>query len=315
MTTFNDGPIMRQSVMSVLNQTYEDLELIIVDDGSGPETKAVLDELADPRVRVLPQANDGVSSARNRGLHHAVGDYICFLDADDVRSPWAFAEVARTIEKTEAELILVRGVFSGERTKLEAFFDEPQALKFIEELNASDSADLATRKAWAVSLEPQPANKFIARSVIERGKLRFPNDHFFEDILFHAMTIAHARSIELIDSRSYTYFQRQLHRQTTGSNGTIRFDIIGTARVTLQLFQEHPDFGNARQRGALMLSVLRLLRWCEENIAVYHRFAFRMALRETFRGINPLYFILPENTPDPRDEREDLSRYAREIMV
>lgn len=129
------------------------------------------------------------------------------------------------------------------------------------------------------------------------------------------MAIAHARSIELIDSRSYTYFQRQLHRQTTGSNGTIRFDIIGTARVTLQLFQEHPDFGNARQRGALMLSVLRLLRWCEENIAVYHRFAFRMALRETFRGINPLYFILPENTPDPRDEREDLSRYAREIMV
>ncbi len=315
MTTFNDGAIMRQSILSILNQTFADFELLIVDDGSGADTRAILAEFDDPRLRVLRQANDGLSSARNRGLHHATGDYICFLDADDVRAPWAFAQAARTIEETGAELILVRGAYSGERTALEPFFDEIHALGFEAEREATGSADLAMRKAWAISCEPQSANKFIARAVIERGKLRFPNDHFFEDILFHAMTVAHARSIELIDSCNYTYFQRQLHRQTTGSNGMIRFDIIGTARVTLQLFQEHADFGNARQRGALMLSVLRLLKWCEDHISVYHRFAFRVALRETFRGINPLYFILPENTPDPRRERDVLTRYAREIMA
>lgn len=315
MTTFNDGAIMRQSVMSILNQTYGDFELLIVDDGSGPETKAILAEFDDPRLQVLPQANDGLSSARNRGLHHAKGDYICFLDADDVRAPWAFAEVADAITQTGAELILVRGVYSGERTDLGPFFDNIHALGFEAEHDATDASDLAMRKAWAISCEPQSANKFIARSVIERGKLRFPNDHFFEDILFHAMAITHARSVELIDSCNYTYFQRQLHRQTTSSNGMIRFDIIGTARVTLQLFQEHHDFDNARQRGALMLSVLRLLKWCEENVSVYHRFAFRIALRETFRGINPHYFILPEDTPDPRRERDDLTHYAREVMV
>lgn len=315
MTTFDDGAIMRQSVMSVLNQTFGDFELLIVDDGSGAETKAILAEFDDPRIRVLPQANDGLSSARNRGLHHARGDYICFLDADDVRAPWAFAHVARTIKETGAELILVRGALSSERTSLEPFFDDIHAQGFEAERDAAGGADLAMRKAWAISCEPQSANKFIARSVIERGKLRFPNDHFFEDILFHAMTIAHARSVELIESCNYTYFQRQLHRQTTGSSGAIRFDIIGTARVTLQLFQEHPDFSNARQRGALVLSVLRLLKWCEEHISVYHRFAFRIALRETFRGINPFYFILPEDTPDPRGERDILTRYAREIMA
>jgi len=315
MTTFNDGAIMRQSVMSVLNQTFEDFEFLIVDDGSGAETKAILAAFDDSRIQILPQANDGLSSARNRGLHHAKGDYVCFLDADDVRAPWAFAEVARSIEETGAELILVRGVFSGERTGLEPFHDSIHALAYEAERDAKGLSSLAMRKAWAISCEPQSANKFIAREVIERGKLRFPNDHFFEDLLFHAMTVVHARSIELIDSCSFTYFQRQLHRQTTSSTGMIRFDIIGTARVTLQLFQEHPDFGNARQRGALMLSVLRLLKWCEESISAYHRFSYRIVLRETFRGINPLYFILPESTPDPRSERDILTRYAREVMA
>lgn len=315
MTTFNDGAIMRQSVLSVLNQTHEDLELLIVDDGSGPETAAILAEFDDPRLRVLPQANDGLSSARNRGLHHAGGDYICFLDADDVRAPWALAEVARTIAGTGAELILVGGALSGERTEITPFFDDIHFRGFREECAATGQAGLALRKAWAISCEPQSANKFLSRDLVERGRLRFPNDHFFEDILFHAMAVAHARSVELLDSCSYTYFQRQLHRQTTGASGMIRFDIIGTARVTLQLFQEHPDFGNARQRGALTLSILRLLKWCEDHISVYHRHAFRLALRETLRGVNPLYFILPENTPDPRRERDVLTRYAREIMT
>ncbi|GHF71813.1 hypothetical protein GCM10017056_48370 [Seohaeicola zhoushanensis] len=314
MTTFNDGAIMRQSVMSVLNQTHTDLELLIVDDGSGPETQAILEEFDDPRLSILPQANDGLSSARNRGLHHAKGDYICFLDADDIRAPWAFAEVARVIAESGAELILVRGAYSSEVTRIAPFFDDAHFKCFQEECAAMGCADLADRKAWAISCEPQSANKFISRDLVDRGKIRFPNDHFFEDILFHAMAVTHARSIEFVNSCNYTYFHRQLHRQTTGSNGTIRFDIIGSARVTLQLFQEHSDFSDARQRGALMLSILRLLKWCEENIAVYHRYAFRLALRETFRGINPLYFILPEGTPDPRCERDVLTRYAKEIM-
>lgn len=316
MTAFNDGAIMRQSVMSILNQTFEDFELLIVDDGSGPETREILAAFQDPRLRVLRQANDGLSSARNRGLQHATGDYICFLDADDVRAPWAFSEVARAIEDSKAELILVRGVYANERTRLEPFFDDPCMRALTRESAADEgSSDLAMRKAWAISCEPQSANKYLARTLIERGKLRFPNDHFFEDILFHAMAVTHARSIELIDSCNYTYFHRQLHRQTTTANGLIRFDIIGTARVTLQLFQEHPDFWNARQRGGLMLNILRLAKWCEDSISHYHEAAFRLALRETLREISPHYFIFPEDIPDPRGERTALIRYAKEVMA
>ncbi|KUF08968.1 glycosyltransferase family 2 protein [Pseudoponticoccus marisrubri] len=310
MTTFDDRDILVQSVESVLNQTHEDLELLLVDDGSGPETKALIAGFDDPRLKLLQQANDGLSSARNRGLHHASGDYICFLDADDTRAPWAFAEAARIIEETGTELLIVRGVYSGERTRLEVFLDESA----MEGYEAEAPEDLADRKAWAMSCEPQSANKFIHRDVIARGALRFPNDHFFEDILFHTMVIAHARSVEICAARSFTYFQRQLRLQLTATSGTARFDIIGTARVTFQLFEQHPEFNNPRQRGALAIGALRLLRWCDESIPAFHRFAYRMALRQTLRQINPLFLVIDETVPDPRNERHALMQYAREVL-
>lgn len=315
MTTFNDGPLIRQSIESILHQTHGDLELVLVDDGSGAETKDIIREFDDSRLIVLPQSNDGLSSARNRALQHASGDYISFLDADDVRSPWAFSEASDQIEKTGAELLLVGGFYSAERTSLSPFFDEDSFLQYEREIYGEGADSLATRKAWAASMEPQCANKFVSRSLVERGNLRFPNDHFFEDILFHTMCVSHARSIHISKSKSFTYFQRQLRSQLTSSNNQIRFDILGTARVTWQLFQSHPDFSDSRQRGAISIGVLRLLRWCEDCLPSYHKHAFRVALREVFRSVAPVLLHIDETAPDPRRERESLTRYVREVMA
>ena len=315
MTTFNDGDLIRQSIASVLRQSYEDFELLLVDDGSAAPTRDILAGIADPRLRLLPQANDGVSSARNRGLHHAKGEYICFLDGDDTRSPWSFAEAAQEIEATRPDLILVPGVLSSGRTKLVPFMDQNCLAGIMQEEITDGSLSLAARKAWASSFEPQPANKFISRKVIERGAIRFPNDHFFEDILFHVLVVAHAESIVFLGSPGFTYFQRQLRQQTTTSNGQIRFDILGTTRVMFQLFEQHSDFHNIRQRGAVSISALRLLRWCEQELPRYHRDGFRRALRELLRGVDPRYLVIDRTTPDPRGEREHLVTYALEVMA
>ena len=315
MTTFNDGELIRQSIASILNQSFEDFELIIVDDGSAQETEDILATFDDPRLRVLPQANDGLSGARNRGLHHAQGDYICFLDADDTRPPWSFAEAAEVIDATGVDLILTRGVYSGERTELTSFHDEQVFVLMAAEEAASGPLPLPRRKTWAVSLEPQSANKFVSRKLINQRCLRFPNDHFFEDILFHTMAVSSARSIEFLSSPHFTYFQRQIRPQLTTSKGSIRFDVLGSVGVTLQIFEKHPDFYNPAMRGALAISVLRLLRWCEEESPAYHQFAYRTALKEVLRRADPRFFAIDKNTPDPRGEREDLSRYAKEVMA
>ncbi len=75
--------VIRGAVRSALAQTYRNLEVIVVDDGSADRTLDVLRALDDPRLFVLEQRNGGASAARNLGLRHARGEYVAFLDADD----------------------------------------------------------------------------------------------------------------------------------------------------------------------------------------------------------------------------------------
>lgn len=96
---FNSEAYIGQTVASVLAQTYQSFELIIVDDGSTDSGPAICRNLSDPRIRILTQANAGVSEARNRGVRAARGAYIAFLDADDL---WALEKLARHVAHLQA---------------------------------------------------------------------------------------------------------------------------------------------------------------------------------------------------------------------
>lgn len=80
---YNGAQYIRRSVESVLAQTYDDFELIVVDDGSADRGGDIVLEFTDPRVRLVQQENAGVSAARNKGIAEGRGKYIAFLDADD----------------------------------------------------------------------------------------------------------------------------------------------------------------------------------------------------------------------------------------
>lgn len=86
ITTYNCATYLIQALESVLNQTYQDLEIIVVDDGSTDATQKVLEPYLN-RIRYHYKSNGGEASARNAGLELATGDYIAFLDADDLYQP------------------------------------------------------------------------------------------------------------------------------------------------------------------------------------------------------------------------------------
>ena len=85
--TYNRGAFIGAAIDSVLSQSYRNLEVIVVDDGSTDNTAALLAAIADPRLRYVRQENQGRSQARNAALRLAVGDYIAFLDSDDLYLP------------------------------------------------------------------------------------------------------------------------------------------------------------------------------------------------------------------------------------
>lgn len=93
---YNAAPFLERSVNSVINQTFSQWNLILVDDGSKDNSGQICDDFTqrDSRVHVIHQENAGAGAARNNGLALAKGDYVVFVDADDFVEPYYFEELS-----------------------------------------------------------------------------------------------------------------------------------------------------------------------------------------------------------------------------
>ncbi|MCC6457180.1 MAG: glycosyltransferase family 2 protein [Caldilineaceae bacterium] len=103
--TYNRAHLLPRAITSVLEQTFSNFELILVDDGSTDNTEEVVKCFADPRIQYLYQSNAGGGTARNTGARHATGKYITFLDSDDDAAPTWLEQYSRTFEETSADVI------------------------------------------------------------------------------------------------------------------------------------------------------------------------------------------------------------------
>ncbi len=99
MPLYNKAPYVCKAVESVMEQTYKDWELVVVDDGSTDGSGDAVKPVNDSRIRLIRQENSGVSAARNRGVAESTAPYICFLDADDWWEPTFLEEMAGLIER------------------------------------------------------------------------------------------------------------------------------------------------------------------------------------------------------------------------
>ena len=104
---YNVAPYLDEALDSVENQTYKDMEVICVNDGSTDNSPEILEKHAkkDKRIKVINQENQGVSKARNAGMKAATGKYIYFFDSDDVLAPYAMEKAIKNLEKYDADVL------------------------------------------------------------------------------------------------------------------------------------------------------------------------------------------------------------------
>jgi glycosyltransferase involved in cell wall biosynthesis len=122
----NRAPILGDAIRSVLAQTEQDFEIVVVDDGSTDNPSLVVDTIGDPRVRYVWKTNGGGGSARNHGVDLARGKFVAFLDSDDVFLPHHLSAMRRLVEGTERRAVYAR--ICVDRGQGRTFLKPPRAI-------------------------------------------------------------------------------------------------------------------------------------------------------------------------------------------
>lgn len=199
---YNVEKYLRRCLDSVLNQSFHDIEVICIDDGSTDSSLSILREYAakDARVRVLAQSNRGVSAARNAGLDVAKGTWISFVDSDDEILPEAYV---RILEHCENEDFIY---FGAEEVRVYNGVQSPVCSDYFE-VNESGVKELSEDSIIQLSMTVW--DKFYRRSKLEACTLRFPEGVRFEDNVFVLNFAGLHRKCRFIPQKFYRYFRHE----------------------------------------------------------------------------------------------------------
>jgi CDP-glycerol glycerophosphotransferase len=200
---YNVAPYLEECLASIAAQYYTSLEVIMVDDGSTDESGAIAAAFAerDPRFRLVTKANAGLGAARNTGTEHATGDYLMFVDSDDVLPPYACEVLIASIEETGSDFasgnvlrLTSRGVHQSGLHKT-AFATTSLRTHVSRQASLMDD-----RTAW---------NKVFRRSFWDAHRLAFPEGVLYEDTPVIVPAHVLAKSVDALDVPVYYWRERE----------------------------------------------------------------------------------------------------------
>ena len=277
-------------VESIIHQSYSDIEIIIVDDGSTDRTADICDKLAneDSRIRVLHKRNNGVSYARNKGLEVAKGDYVVFVDADDYIAP----------DFTDYMLGLVRANNSDFGLSLNCFCNKTDS-----QVAQDNVAVLEPNDAVALLLSPRVTvgswNKIFRRDFLNDNNIRFSTDLFYGEGLHFIVRAANASNNIVVGQRKVYFYRRNNFESATSKfnienshNGWKALSLIenylGTPSRNVRLMLE---WHKTQFRMGTVIRILECKRKSEyrEHFLECLRYVRRNTWRSLFVGEVSLY--------------------------
>lgn len=209
---YNAQEYLQECLDSVLNQTFSDIEVVLVNDGSKDNSGKICDEYAskDSRVTVIHQENAGVSAARNNGISAATGNWLMFVDSDDSILPDAVETfVSQTTDKS-VEVVISKQfkddvVYSGEVKwfDLEKYRDD-----FYGACIAGPDMfyPVYPKEMRDLPFIGAPWGKFFSGKLIRDNNIRFPEEvRIGEDSVFNMTVIRFAKNVCYVDSPTYVY--------------------------------------------------------------------------------------------------------------
>lgn len=207
---------LRESIESIINQSFIDFEIVIVDDGSTNNAKEVIFSYKDERIKYFYQENQGLGGARNTGIRQAQGEYILFLDSDD----WIDS---KTLEKTwnksrefDSDLLLFGVNVYDDKTKETKIFDD---LSIFDNDLENISFDIKNSKMLnkIFSINNSSCAKLFKRDFLLKNNLFFVQELLFEDTEFFFRYIFLAEKISILKEILYFYRRNTNYSLTTNN--------------------------------------------------------------------------------------------------
>ncbi len=199
IAAYNIEAYIERGVRSVCVQTYRNLEIIVVDDGSTDDTGRILDELAgrDARIQVIHEENGGLAHARNVGIARAGGSYIGFVDGDDWIDPDMYEKLFSALRDKRADMAVCR----YRQIAREKTLDESADRAVLFEGQEALTAYVEERKEFEI--QNAAWNKLYRRELL--SGMAFPEGRWYEDILFTTEALTRAERCIYLDIALYNY--------------------------------------------------------------------------------------------------------------
>ena len=272
-------PYLNKCVQSIVDQTYRDLEIILVDDGSPDICPAICDAWAakDSRIRVIHKENGGLSDARNAGLAIATGKYISFIDSDDSIAPTFIAELYDALSRTGAD-IAECGV---------SYVDEAGAVlkhRPVSPEKELDRIDALRHLVLEDGVYQTVWNKLYRREMIDG--IPFEKGKYHEDDFWTYQVFDRMEKLVLVDKPLYNYLQRGGSIIGVGYN-LKRLDGLEARCLRMQYLQKYGELA-ALTRQYLILDCMWHYQSAKRHLQGDEQARALKKIRETIKNCPPV---------------------------
>lgn len=252
MPVYNSEKVLEKSISSIINQTYKNWELIIVDDGSTDESLEILKRYAGKctRIKVYQQKNSGPGAARNKGISKANGDYIAFIDADDYFDLNYLSVVNSKIENCVADLIFINTVNEQPNGKVD-YCDNIHKYASYEKKELL-SMQMTGMIPWG------PCSKIVKSDIVKPHK--FSNLKVGEEIIYSFNVLRDSKKIIFIEKPLYHYVHNENGQHKKGGIDPWR-QVVDTMKehlISIGEFEEYFDAINSLTIKSLNICIYRI---------------------------------------------------------
>lgn len=230
---YNVARYLEQCINSILEQTYTNLEIILVDDGSTDQSGSICDlyKEKDSRITVIHKKNGGLSDARNTGLNICKGNYISFVDSDDYLSPYFYEILMSVAKKKNCDIVALKGgtsFWDGEESPVLAKSKDEFSVRYLK------SYDVLERMLYQEIATGAPF-KIYKKKTFE--KICFPEGYLYEDVATTYKPFFNAEKCAIVEAEIYAYRKRRdsIIRQSFSPKKMICLDIFDQLANDMQL--------------------------------------------------------------------------------